>query len=157
MSKVVKGMMRRTLLITVVIATLAACGTQAVTHTAAAPAPMQTDPNGKTCKTLSVIGNDEGYCPGDTPFTVSHADQLACRTVYRLVHLAQISPVAITDQQASEALMQSAIGTTKTLNTDLVVTADEVQQVGNSTTILAPLVSQCTAMGITAKNAENVS
>jgi len=147
------------------IAILGSLGYGAIACSSAAPttpthpvaAAMKTDPNGQTCKTLTVIGNDAGYCPGDTPFIVSHADQLACRTVYRLLQLAQIGPDAISDQQAANALDQSAVGTTKSFDASLIATADEIGLVGNTPTILAPLVSQCTAMGITAKNAEQVS
>lgn len=106
---------------------------------------------------LSVLGLLGLLAACGSSSSVSHADQLACRTVYRLQQLARIGPDAITGQQASGALTESAVGTTKSLDASLTATADEMQQVGNSTTILAPLVSECTTMGITAKNAENVS
>jgi hypothetical protein len=87
-------------------------------------------------------------CGSSTP-AVSHTDALACRTVYRLQQLAQIGPNTITGQQAAGALQDTAVGTTKSLDAGLTVTADEISLVGVSTTILAPLVSPCAALGIT--------
>jgi|ERR1700722_2739735 hypothetical protein len=94
---------------------------------------------------------------GSSTPAVSHADALACRTVYRIQQLNNISPLAVSDGQAADALVESAKGTTRALQSSLAATAEEMQLTGNDTTLLKPLVSECAAMGITAKNAENVS
>jgi hypothetical protein len=93
---------------------------------------------------------------------VSHADQLACRTVYRLQELYNVSPAAISGVQATDALAEAAQGTApKSFYESLAITADEMQAVqtagGNTTTLLKPLLNECVAMGITSKNFEDVS
>ncbi len=91
----------------------------------------------------------------------SHADRLACRTVYRLQQLYDASgglPVFAAGSQAAQALAASAVGASQPLGQDLTAASHRLLLVNTPTTAdLAPLERDCGKLGITAKNAENVS
>jgi hypothetical protein len=60
--------------------------------------------------------------------------------------------------QAAAALAASAIGTSQPLNRDMTAASQKLLLVNTPDTAeLAPMERDCTALGITAKNAENVS
>ena len=93
----------------------------------------------------------------------SHADKLACRTVYRMQELYNASgglPVfaASPPAQAAAALAGGAIGTSQPLNKDMKAASQKLLGVNTPDTAqLAQMEQDCTALGITAKNAENVA
>lgn len=102
-----------------------------------------------------------GCSSGSTPPQPSHADRLACRTIYRLQALYDASgglPVFAQGSQAAQALAGSAVGTSQPLNRDMNTAAQRLLLVNTPTTAeLAPMERDCAHLGITAKNAENVS
>ena len=101
-------------------------------------------------------------CSSGTP-APSHADRLACRTIYRLQELYNASgglPVVASNPpaQAAAALAASAIGTSQPLNRDMTAASQKLLGVNTPTTAqLAPMERDCAALGITASNAEDVS
>ena len=87
---------------------------------------------------------------------VSHADHLACRTVYREQELYNAGgglPVFAPDAGA-EAIGASAIGTTQPLNRDMNAAVNRLLLNGVDTANLAPLERDCAALGITQANSE---
>jgi hypothetical protein len=101
-------------------------------------------------------------CSSGTP-APSHADRLACRTIYRLQELFNASgglPVVASNPpgQAAAALGASAIGTSQPLNKDMTAASQKLLLMNTPDTAqLAPMERDCTALGITASNAEDVS
>ena len=97
---------------------------------------------------------------GGTPGP-SHADKIACRTVWRMQELYNASgglPVFAPGSQAAGALAASAIGTSQPLRRDMNAAYHRLLLVNTPTTAeLALLVRDCKALGITASNAEKVS
>jgi hypothetical protein len=91
----------------------------------------------------------------------SHADRLACRTIWRMQQLYDASggvPAFAPGAQASQALAADAVGTSQPLQRDMTTAAHALLLVNTpDTEQLAPLERDCTRLGITAKNAENVS
>jgi hypothetical protein len=91
----------------------------------------------------------------------SHADRLACRTVYRMQQVNDASgglPAFAPGSQAAGALAGSAVGTSQPLNRDMNTAAHRLLLVNTPTTAqLAPMERDCAKLGITARNAENVS
>lgn len=91
----------------------------------------------------------------------SHADRLACRTVYRLQQVYDSSgglPVFASGSQAAGSLAGSAIGTSQPLNKDMNTAVDRLLLVNTPTTAdLAVMERDCARLGVTAKNAENTS
>jgi len=92
----------------------------------------------------------------------SHADRVACRTVYRMQELYNISdglPVFAGDPpgQAAGALAVSAVGTSQPLNKDMGSAVHKLLLVNTPDTAqLAQMERDCATLGITAANAENV-
>ena len=99
-------------------------------------------------------------CGGSSP-QPSHADRIACRTVYRMQQLYNASgglPVFASGAQAAQALAASAVGTSQPLNRDMNTAVHRLLLVNTPTTAqLAPMERDCASLGITAKNAETVS
>lgn len=91
----------------------------------------------------------------------SHADRVACRTIYRMQALYDASgglPVMAPGAQAAQALAASSVGTSQPLSRDMDTAAHRLLLVNTPTTAeLAPMERDCANLGITAKNAENVS
>ena len=91
----------------------------------------------------------------------SHADRLACRTIWRFQQLYDASgglPAFASGSQAAQTLAASAVGTTQPLQRDMTTAAHALLAMNTpDTKQLAPMERDCTKLGITAKNAENVS
>jgi hypothetical protein len=99
-------------------------------------------------------------CSAATP-QPSHADALACRTVWRMQQLYDASggiPAFAPGGQAAAALGASAAGTSQPLRRDLTAASHALLLVNTPDTAqLAPLERDCTRLGITAANAEDTS
>jgi hypothetical protein len=91
----------------------------------------------------------------------SHADQVACRMIYRLQGVYDASgglPVFAPGAQAAQALAGSDAGTSQPLNRDMNAAEQRLLLVNTPTTAqLVPMERDCAKLGITAKNAENAS
>lgn len=99
-------------------------------------------------------------CGGSGPAAPSHANRLACRTVYRMQAVYDASgglPAFAQGAQAAQALAGSAVGTSQPLNRDMNAAAHRLLLVNTPTTAqLAQMERDCAKLGITARNAENV-
>lgn len=110
---------------------------------------------------ISVAVFSASACASSGSPQPSHADRLACRTAYRMKQLSDAGgglPVFAAGAQASQALAASAIGASQPLGQDLKAASHRLLLVNTPTTAdLAPMERDCAKLGITAKNAENVS
>jgi hypothetical protein len=89
----------------------------------------------------------------------SHADRLACRTIWRMQQLYDASggiPAFAPGSQAAQSLAGAAAGTTQPLQRDMTTAAHALLLVNTpDTKQLAAMERDCTKLGINVKNAEN--